>query len=175
MEWLKLIRRRKVLMSTTLRMKKMRLRRVLTTEMMHQRLYDVFLISFLISLSFFWNISQTFLCCRLKLLRGISMFVPTSLAASVRTRVIDGNILYKYYYNVSLKVTKYHQPYTINSYLLLRHMKSHSEERPHKCSVCERGFKTIASLQNHVNMHNGVKPHVCKYCKSPFTTSGENN
>ncbi|CAH0716329.1 unnamed protein product, partial [Brenthis ino] len=58
-------------------------------------------------------------------------------------------------------------------YLLLRHMKSHSEERPHKCSVCERGFKTIASLQNHVNMHNGVKPHVCKYCKSPFTTSGE--
>lgn len=58
-------------------------------------------------------------------------------------------------------------------YLLLRHMKSHSEERPHKCHVCERGFKTIASLQNHVNMHNGVKPHVCKYCKSPFTTSGE--
>ncbi|XP_045458607.1 transcriptional repressor CTCF-like [Melitaea cinxia] len=58
-------------------------------------------------------------------------------------------------------------------YLLLRHMKSHSEERPHKCSICERGFKTIASLQNHVNMHNGVKPHICKYCKSPFTTSGE--
>ncbi|CAK1588394.1 unnamed protein product [Parnassius mnemosyne] len=58
-------------------------------------------------------------------------------------------------------------------YLLLRHMKSHSEDRPHKCSVCERGFKTIASLQNHVNMHNGVKPHVCKYCNSPFTTSGE--
>ncbi|XP_059055082.1 transcriptional repressor CTCF-like [Achroia grisella] len=58
-------------------------------------------------------------------------------------------------------------------YLLLRHMKSHSEERPHKCGVCERGFKTISSLQNHVNMHNGVKPHVCKYCNSPFTTSGE--
>ncbi|KAG6456307.1 transcriptional repressor CTCF isoform X2 [Manduca sexta] len=58
-------------------------------------------------------------------------------------------------------------------YLLLRHMKSHSEDRPHKCNVCERGFKTIASLQNHLNMHNGVKPHVCKYCNSPFTTSGE--
>ncbi|XP_045781676.1 transcriptional repressor CTCF-like [Maniola jurtina] len=58
-------------------------------------------------------------------------------------------------------------------YLLLRHMKTHSEDRPHKCNLCERGFKTTASLQNHVNMHNGVKPHVCKYCKSPFTTSGE--
>ncbi|XP_013199483.2 transcriptional repressor CTCF isoform X2 [Amyelois transitella] len=58
-------------------------------------------------------------------------------------------------------------------YLLLRHMKTHSEDRPHKCNVCERGFKTVASLQNHLNMHNGVKPHICKYCKSPFTTSGE--
>ncbi|RVE49604.1 hypothetical protein evm_005736 [Chilo suppressalis] len=58
-------------------------------------------------------------------------------------------------------------------FLLLRHMKSHSEDRPHKCGVCERGFKTIASLQNHVNMHNGVKPHICKYCNSSFTTSGE--
>jgi hypothetical protein len=42
---------------------------------------------------------------------------------------------------------------------LSRHMKSHSEERPHKCSVCERGFKTLASLQNHVNTHTGTKPH----------------
>ena len=52
-------------------------------------------------------------------------------------------------------------------------MKSHSEERPHKCSVCERGFKTLASLQNHVNTHTGTKPHHCKFCESAFTTSGE--
>ncbi|KAF3430564.1 hypothetical protein E2986_07686 [Frieseomelitta varia] len=58
-------------------------------------------------------------------------------------------------------------------YLLSRHMKSHSEERPHKCSVCERGFKTLASLQNHVNTHTGTKPHHCKFCDSAFTTSGE--
>ncbi|GBP00407.1 hypothetical protein EVAR_69530_1 [Eumeta japonica] len=58
-------------------------------------------------------------------------------------------------------------------YLLIRHMKSHSDERPHKCRVCERGFKTVASLQNHINTHNGVKPHVCKECSRQFTTSGE--
>lgn len=62
--------------------------------------------------------------------------------------------------------------YLYNRYLLSRHMKSHSEERPHKCSVCERGFKTLASLQNHVNTHTGTKPHHCKFCDSAFTTSG---
>lgn len=60
----------------------------------------------------------------------------------------------------------------LHRYLLSRHMKSHSEERPHKCSVCERGFKTLASLQNHVNTHTGTKPHRCKFCDSCFTTSG---
>lgn len=45
--------------------------------------------------------------------------------------------------------------------------------RPHKCNVCERGFKTIASLTNHVNTHTGTKPHLCKFCDSAFTTSGE--
>ncbi|XP_013420586.2 transcriptional repressor CTCF [Lingula anatina] len=58
-------------------------------------------------------------------------------------------------------------------YLLTRHMRSHSEERPHKCSICERGFKTIASLQNHINTHTGVRPHKCKECDAAFTTSGE--
>jgi hypothetical protein len=46
---------------------------------------------------------------------------------------------------------------TSKRYLLARHMKCHSEERPHKCNVCERGFKTIASLTNHVNTHTGIK------------------
>ncbi|XP_046558877.1 zinc finger protein 184-like [Haliotis rubra] len=58
-------------------------------------------------------------------------------------------------------------------YLLSRHMKSHSEERPHKCTICERGFKTIASLTNHVNTHTGHRPHKCKDCEAAFTTSGE--
>ena len=62
---------------------------------------------------------------------------------------------------------------TPKRYLLSRHMKSHSEDRPHKCHVCERGFKTLASLHNHVNTHTGTKPHACKYCEATFTTSGE--
>lgn len=40
-------------------------------------------------------------------------------------------------------------------YLLSRHMKSHSEDRPHKCSICNHSFKTLISLTNHVNTHSG--------------------
>ncbi|CAL1536834.1 unnamed protein product [Lymnaea stagnalis] len=58
-------------------------------------------------------------------------------------------------------------------YLLTRHMKSHSDERPHKCKECDRGFKTPASLMNHVNTHTGIRPHKCKTCEAAFTTSGE--
>ena len=47
-------------------------------------------------------------------------------------------------------------------YLLTRHMKAHSEERPHKCNICSRMFKTIPALQNHVNTHTGVRPQHCK-------------
>ncbi|OUC48961.1 zinc finger, C2H2 type [Trichinella nativa] len=65
-------------------------------------------------------------------------------------------------------------PYTNHKrYLLLRHMKSHSEERPFKCTVCERCFKTNSSLQNHINTHTGTRPHQCKGCELAFTTSGE--
>lgn len=58
-------------------------------------------------------------------------------------------------------------------YLLTRHMKSHSEDRPYKCDTCQRSFKTMASLQNHKNTHTGMRPHKCKQCIGAFTTSGE--
>ncbi|GAV05645.1 hypothetical protein RvY_15745 [Ramazzottius varieornatus] len=62
-------------------------------------------------------------------------------------------------------------------YLLIRHMRCHSDERPHQCphSGCSRSFKTTSSLQNHMNTHSGTKPHACKYddCDASFTTSGE--
>lgn len=79
------------------------------------------------------------------------------------------------------KQLKKRAPFTCNfctysshrQFLVLRHLKTHSNERPHKCDVCERGFKTAGGLQNHMNTHNGVKPKVCNYCNNRYTTSGE--
>lgn len=58
-------------------------------------------------------------------------------------------------------------------YLLVRHMKSHSEHRPHECHMCDRSFKTASSLANHINTHTGLKPFDCDKCEMAFTTSGE--
>ena len=62
---------------------------------------------------------------------------------------------------------------THRRFLLSRHLQSHSDDRPFKCSICEKGFKTNVALTNHTNVHMGLKPHQCKDCDSGFTTSGE--
>lgn len=83
------------------------------------------------------------------------------------------NFLYILYNNFSsYKYFFFLHKWFLDRYLLSRHMKSHSKERPHKCTVCERGFKTLTSLQNHVNTHTGTKPYQCRSCPSAFTTSG---
>ena len=62
---------------------------------------------------------------------------------------------------------------THKAFLLTRHLRSHSDVRPHRCAVCDRGFKSLPCLQNHVNTHTGTKPFKCKFCTRRFTTSGE--
>uniref|UniRef100_W8BM03 Transcriptional repressor CTCF n=1 Tax=Ceratitis capitata TaxID=7213 RepID=W8BM03_CERCA len=62
---------------------------------------------------------------------------------------------------------------TCKRYMLSRHMKSHSDDRPFVCSVCDRAFKTNHTLQNHINVHLGRKPHPCLSCDSRFTTQGD--
>uniref|UniRef100_A0A8C6N2W4 CCCTC-binding factor n=1 Tax=Mus spicilegus TaxID=10103 RepID=A0A8C6N2W4_MUSSI len=54
-----------------------------------------------------------------------------------------------------------------------RHIKIHSNERPHLCHLCLKAFRTVTLLRNHVNTHTGTRPHKCRDCDMAFVTSGE--
>lgn len=38
---------------------------------------------------------------------------------------------------------------------LNRHVKTHTNERPHECHLCLKGFRTVTLLRNHINTHTG--------------------
>nr|XP_056700868.1 transcriptional repressor CTCFL [Euleptes europaea] len=62
---------------------------------------------------------------------------------------------------------------SVSASSLNRHMKKHSDEKPHMCHICRKAFRTVSLLRNHVNTHTGTKPYKCSECEMAFVTSGE--
>ena len=51
-----------------------------------------------------------------------------------------------------------------------RHIRVHDESR-HKCSTCDKSFKSETKLQDHIDWyHSGIKKYTCQFCEVSFGT-----
>jgi len=47
---------------------------------------------------------------------------------------------------------------------LIRHLKTHSQNKPHLCEKCGKSFQEKGQLKRHDQVHTGIKPFKCNDC-----------